>query len=47
MKNAVYQAYIGEQVNTLTEKYVIQLKAGARIEIYEKGVRSIEEQFKQ
>ncbi len=47
VKNAVFQAYVSEQVNTLTEKYVAHLRAGARIEIYEKAVRAVEEKFRQ
>jgi len=47
VKDAVYKAYFNEQINTLIEKYVNQLKAEAQIKIYEDEIKAFEGKFKQ
>jgi peptidyl-prolyl cis-trans isomerase C len=45
VKAAVYRASFNDQLSALLEKYVIQLKTGARIKIYDEEVRSLEEKL--
>jgi parvulin-like peptidyl-prolyl isomerase len=47
VKNAVYKAYMSEQVNNLMDKYVNQLKTDAQIKINEREIRAVEEKVKQ
>ena len=43
MKNAVYRAAFEEQVNTLLNNYIAQLKKDAVITVDDKEVRMLEE----
>ncbi len=45
VKDAVYSAYFNEQINTMLDKYVNQLKADAQIKIYDKEIRALEEKL--
>jgi len=46
VKDAVYSAYMEDQVNNLVDKYVSELKTDAQIEIYDDQIRSLEEELK-
>jgi len=46
VKEGVFRACVSEQVNNLLDKYVSQLKTGARIKVYNQEIRKIEEKFK-
>lgn len=46
VKDAVFRACVSEQVNNLLDKYVNQLKTGARIKVYNDEIRKIEGKFK-
>ena len=45
VKDAVYKAWFNEQLNTLLDKYVNQLKTDAQIKIYDEEVRALEEKL--
>jgi peptidyl-prolyl cis-trans isomerase C len=45
VKDAVYKACFDEQLNTVLDKYVKQLKTDAQIKIYDEEVRSLEEKL--
>jgi hypothetical protein len=45
VKDAVYRAYFEDQISNLLDKYVAELKVGARIEINDDQVRSLEEEL--
>ena len=45
VKDAVYRACFNEQINTLFNNYVTQLKTDAQIKIYDEEVRSLEERL--
>ncbi len=45
VKDAVYRACFNEQINTLFNNYVTQLKTEAQIKIYDEEVRSLEERL--
>jgi peptidyl-prolyl cis-trans isomerase C len=47
VKEDVFKAYVGEQVENLLEKYVNQLKAGVDIRVYDDEIRKIEQRFNQ
>lgn len=47
VKDAVYRACFNEQINTLFNNYVTQLKTEAQIKIYENEIQAIEKKFKQ
>jgi parvulin-like peptidyl-prolyl isomerase len=45
VKDAVYKACFNEQLNTLLDKYVNQLKTDTQIKIYDEEVRSLEKKL--
>jgi parvulin-like peptidyl-prolyl isomerase len=45
VKDAVYRACFNEQINTMLDKYVNQLKADAQIKIYDEEIRTLEEKL--
>jgi peptidyl-prolyl cis-trans isomerase C len=45
VKNDVYRACFNEQLNTLLDKYVAQLKAVAEIKIYDDEIKALEKRF--
>ncbi|VAX30255.1 hypothetical protein MNBD_NITROSPIRAE03-1456 [hydrothermal vent metagenome] len=46
VRDAVYKACFKEQFNDLRDKFVAQLKAKARIKVYDKAVKSLEERLR-
>jgi parvulin-like peptidyl-prolyl isomerase len=42
VREPVFQAFFNEQMNVLLEKYLTQLKTGARIKVYDKEIKSLE-----
>lgn len=46
VKEAVFRACVGEQVDNLLGRYVNQLRAGANIRVYNDEIRKMEEKFK-
>jgi parvulin-like peptidyl-prolyl isomerase len=45
VKDAVYRACFNEQINTMLDKYVNQLKADAQIKSYDEEIRTLEEKL--
>ncbi len=45
VKDAVYNACFSEQLNTMLDKYVNQLKTDAQIKVYDEEVRALEEKL--
>ncbi|MEW6163127.1 MAG: peptidylprolyl isomerase [Nitrospirota bacterium] len=45
IKDAVYRACFDEQLKTLLDVYITQLKIGAKIKIYDEEIRSLEKKF--
>ena len=45
VKDAVYRAYFEDQISSLSDKYVAEHKVGARIEINDDQIRSLEEKL--
>jgi peptidyl-prolyl cis-trans isomerase C len=46
VKNDVYRACFDEQLDNLLDKYVAQLKEGAKIKIYDEEIQALEKRFK-